>query len=136
MRQQTLLRNNDGFTLVELMAALVIVAVGMFGVLQMINVTLQHNLQNEVRNEGVRIGEKYMTDLRGKTFGVYSSPYTTFVENGKIRGGVKPYTVERSSQVLASDGGVPSSYQLMVTVRWSLRNANYQNEVVTVKVRP
>ncbi|QWV92032.1 prepilin-type N-terminal cleavage/methylation domain-containing protein [Geomonas oryzisoli] len=136
MRQPTSLKNNSGFTLVELLVAMIIIAVGMFGVLQTINVSLQHNLQNEVRNEAVRIGQKYMADLRAKTFDAYSTPYTTFTENGKVRGVSKPYTVERTSQVLATDGTQPSTRQLMVTVRWSFKNSNYVNEVVTVVARP
>lgn len=137
MPQPALLKNNGGFTLVELMVAMIIVSVGMFGVLQSINVSLQYNLKNELRNEGVRIGEKYMTDLRGKPFDKISTPsYTPFSETGKVRGGSKQFVIERSSQVLAYVDTQPSSKQLTVTVKWAYRNVTTLNRVITVVAKP
>ncbi|WP_224981724.1 type IV pilus modification PilV family protein [Geomonas agri] len=137
MPQPALIRNNDGFTLVELMVAVIIVAVGMFGVLQSINMSLQYNLKNELRNEGIRVGEKYMADLRGKTFDLLSTPgYTSFVEVGKVRGGAKNYVVERAVQNLAYNGLQPSTKQLTITVKWSYRNMTTVNRVVSVVARP
>ncbi|MBJ6749611.1 prepilin-type N-terminal cleavage/methylation domain-containing protein [Geomonas anaerohicana] len=136
MSQPVSIRNNDGFTLVEVLVAVVILAVGMFGVLQSINVSLQYNLKNELRNEGNRIGEKYMADLRGKTFDKLSTAYTTFNEAGKIRSGTKNYTVERATQILAYDGLQPSTKQVTVIVKWSYRNMTTMNRVVSVVARP
>lgn len=136
MPQPALLKNNKGFTLVELMVALIIVAVGMFGVLQSINVSLQYNLKNELRNEGIRVGEKYMADLRGKPFDKLSTSYTPFSEIGKIRGGNKNFVVERTSQPLGYEGPQPSTMQLTVTVKWAYRNMTTLNRVVSVVARP
>ncbi|GFO63910.1 prepilin-type N-terminal cleavage/methylation domain-containing protein [Geomonas paludis] len=136
MSQPTLIRDNSGFTLVEVLVAVVILAVGMFGVLQSINVSLQYNLKNELRNEGVRVGEKYMADLRGKTFDKLSTSYAPFNEQGKIRSGTKTFVVERASQVLAYDGTQPSTKQLTVTVKWSYRNMSTLNRVVSVVAKP
>lgn len=136
MPQPALLKNNGGFTLVELMVAMIIVSVGMFGVLQSINVSLQYNLKNELRNEGVRIGEKYMTELRGTTFDTISPSYTPVTETGKVRGGSKDFVVERSSQVLAYVDTQPSAKQLTVTVKWAYRNVTTLNRVITVVAKP
>lgn len=136
MLQQALIRNNKGFTLVELLVALVIVAVGMFGVLESINVTLQHNLKNELRNEGVRLGEKYMTDLRGRPFDKLSTSYTPFNEAVRVRGASKNFRVERSMQILNYDGTQPSTKQLTVQVKWAYRNLTSLNQVNSVVAKP
>ena len=137
MSQIKSIRNNSGFTLVEVMMAMLIAVIGMFGVLETISVTLQHNLKNELRNEGVKVGEKYMTELRGKNFGRYSVAYTTFTAKRKVRGASKDYTVERTTQTLASDEtGSPTSMRLQVVVRWAFRNTSSQNRVVSVVAKP
>lgn len=132
MSQATLPRTNNGFTLVELLVAMVIIAVGMFGVLESINVTLQHNLKNELRNEGVRLGEKYMTDLRGRPFDKLSTSYTPFNEAVSVRGVSKNFKVERSMQILNYDGTAPSTKQLNVQVKWAYRNITSVNRVDSV----
>jgi len=136
--QRTSIRNNDGgFTLVELLVAMVIMTVGMFGVLETINVSLQHNLKNELRNEGVKVGEQYMTDLRGKTFSKFSTAYAPYVMTKNVRGVNKQYVVDRKTQVLAQDAITgPTSVQLTVTVKWAFRNVTSQNRVVSVVAKP
>lgn len=119
------------------MVALMIIAVGMFGVLETINVSLQHNLKNELRNEGVKIGERYMTELRGQDFGSILDTYTVLNITRKVRAGNRQFVVERSSVVLAQDAVTgPTSRQLNVTVKWAFRNVTSQNRVMSVLARP
>lgn len=131
MTQTTSIRNNAGFTLVEVMVAVLIMMVGMLGLLETINVTLQHNLKNELRNEATRLGEKYMTELRGQAFDDILVSYPLASVTSQVRGGTKVYTVDRGSQALSS-----SSKQVTVTVKWGFRNVSSQNRVVSVVVKP
>lgn len=130
------MKNNDGFTLVELMVAMIIMAVGMLGVLETINVSLQHNLKNELRNEGLKVGERYMADLRGKAFTSYSDAYTPMVVSSRFRRVSKPFVVERSTLVMANDATGATSRQLTVSVKWAYRNVTSVNRVVSVVARP
>ena len=137
MSQIRSIRNNSGFTLVELMMAMLIAVIGMFGVLETINVTLQHNLKNELRSEAIKVGERYMTELRGKRFDRLSTAYSSFAATSKVRGGSKSYTVERTTAPLAYDDlGEPTSKQLQVVVKWAYKNISSQNRVVSVVARP
>lgn len=137
MPQAALIRNNDGFTLIELMVAIIIVAVGMFGVLETVNVTLQHNLKNELRNEAVKVGEQYMAEFRGMNFASIADSYPNTNVDRKVRGVSKQYVVERSSQVLARDGSLqPTTRQVTVVVKWAFRNLTSQNRVVSVVAQP
>jgi type IV pilus assembly protein PilV len=134
-------KNNSGFTLIEVMVAIVIMMVGMLGVLEAISVSTQHNLKNQLRGEGLRVGERYMAELRGKSFDAYSvSPsrsYATTTYNSQIRGIAKTYRIERVAQKLGEDAsGNPTSVQLTVTVKWSFRNQSSVNQVVSVVGRP
>lgn len=137
MSQPASVRNNSGFTLIEVMVALMIIAVGMFGVLETINVSLQHNLKNELRNEGVKLGERYMTELRGQDFDSIIDTYPALTITRKVRAGSRPFVVERSSVILAQDAVTgPTSRQLNVTVKWAFRNVTSQNRVMSVLARP
>jgi type IV pilus assembly protein PilV len=138
--QVSSIKNNSGFTLIEVMVAIVIMMVGMLGVLEAISVSMQHNLKNQLRGEGLRVGERYMAELRGKAFGAYSvSPlhgYAPTTYNSQIRGVAKTYRVERTVQTLGEDALGPTSVQLTVTVKWSFRNQSSLNQVVSVVGRP
>src|SRR5512136_2934964 len=60
--------NNGGFTLIELMAAMVITLVGLLGLLQAINVAMEHNLKNQLRDEAVLVAEQWMGNLKTRGF--------------------------------------------------------------------
>lgn len=137
MSQHKLLSNNRGFTLVELMIALLIASVGMFGVLTTINVTLQQTNKNELRNEGVKLGEKYMAEFRATPFDSIVGPYAFINVTTSVRGAKKTFVVERSEDTMAEDPpGTPSSKHLTVVVKWAYRNMTSLNRVVSVVARP
>lgn len=131
MSQPTSNKNNGGFTLVEVMVAIVIMAVGMLGVLQSINVSLQHNLKNELRNEAIRIGERYMAEFRGSDFDSLTDAYTDVTVESKFRAATKTFTVERSTEALSAD-----ARKVTVEVKWTYRNQEYQNRLDSVVARP
>ena len=56
--------NNPGFTLVEVLVAIVILMVGLLAVLQALNLSIVTNLQNEMRTQGTMIGEDQMAKIK------------------------------------------------------------------------
>lgn len=140
MLQSPLISNNSGFTLTEVMVAILIMMVGMLGLLQAVNMSMEYNLKNHLRDEAVYLGERYMNELRGKPYDFMSTTYTPFPVKSKMRGSGRTYTVERGSQDMAFDNSVTPpqvrSKQLQVTVKWAYRNVTTQNRVVTALPRP
>ncbi|MFZ2949484.1 MAG: prepilin-type N-terminal cleavage/methylation domain-containing protein [Desulfuromonadaceae bacterium] len=121
-------RNNYGFTLIEVMIAIVIMMVGMLGLLQSINIAMEYNLKNHLRDEAVYVGEKYMNIQRGKVFDLLSTTYGTRYEPSKIRGTGKPYSVVMSTQDLSTDARTPAK-QLTIEVKWTYKGVEYVNMV-------
>jgi type IV pilus assembly protein PilV len=56
--------NSKGFTLIELMIAVIILTIGMIGLLDVMTRYTQINLDNVMRNEAMRISEARMEQLR------------------------------------------------------------------------
>lgn len=126
----TLNKNSGGFTLVEVMIAIVIMIVGMLGLLQSINIAMEYNLKNHLRDEAVFVGEKYMNELKGKTFATATITYPLISTASRIRGVNKKLMVETSSTQLA-DNAQGTTNQLMVVVKWTYKGVEYQNRVTT-----
>jgi type IV pilus assembly protein PilV len=127
---------NKGFTLIEVMMAMLILIVGMLGLLQSINLALETNLRNQLREEAVYVGERSMNELRGKGFDNISSvdspalfTYKTYSVASKIRGTSRKYGVSRSTLTLAKDGLQPVTKQLNILVTWTYKGIAYENRV-------
>jgi type IV pilus assembly protein PilV len=123
-------RNNSGFTLIEVMIAIVIMMVGMLGLLQSINVAMEYNLKNHLRDEAVYMGEKYMNIQRGKAFDSLSTTYGTRYEPSKVRGTGKLYSVDMSTQSLSTDTKTPAK-QLTIEIKWTYKGVEYKNKVTS-----
>jgi type IV pilus assembly protein PilV len=113
------------------MVAVVIIMVGMLGLLQAINVAMEHNLKNHMRDEAVYMGEKYMNELKGRGFDNISATYALVSVPSRIRGGRGSLTVERSSTVLPPGAATPTTKQLTVVVKWKYKGAEYENRVMS-----
>lgn len=132
-------KSNSGFSLVEVMMAILILMVGMLGLLQAINLAVEANLRNQVREEAVYIGQRVMSEMRGKGFdniSVASTPTEKFTYGeyqipSKIRGASRSYTVSRSSMVLSTVNLQPVTKQLEVVVKWTYKGVGYENRVVS-----
>src|SRR5512136_3093130 len=96
--------NNGGFTLIELMVAMVITLVGLLGLLQAINMAIEHNLKNQLRDEAVLIAEQWMGNLKTRGFnqlsGVSSPQFTPRTVPSQLRARNVTYTVTRQCNSL------------------------------------
>jgi type IV pilus assembly protein PilV len=127
------LKNSGAFTLAEVMVAILVMMIGMIGLLETIDQSLQHNLRNQLRETALQVGEKYMAELSAKGFDTISTSYAVVNATRNIRGSTANYSVERSSQVLATDeAATPSSKQLTVVVKWGFKGLSSQNRVISV----
>jgi len=119
-------KNNQGFTLIEFLVAIVILMVGMLGLLQSVNVALVNNLKTQLRNEGVIVADLYMAREMGKTFTLISTATANFVERRQILQSFNNYSVQRSGTTLSN------SKQVGFTVSWHHRGTRYTNETNSI----
>src|SRR5690242_4983690 len=80
MREQvvsklTSLSNNRGFTLLEVLIAMVIMLVGMLGLLQAIILATESNAKNMLRDEAVLVSDSWMGLLKARPFDFISTTY-------------------------------------------------------------
>lgn len=123
------MQDNSGFTLVELLAAMVIMLVGLLGLLQSVNIAMEYNLKNQMRNEVVRVAQDNMNDMRSRAFDSVSS--TTIIVPTSLRNINRTYTVTRN--VIAT--GTDASKRYQVDVTWMYKNVPTTHSVMTVRSR-
>ena len=119
---------NSGFTLVELMMAMLITLVGLVGLLQSVNLAMEHNLRNQLRDEAVMIGEQAMSFQKVRSFDQLSTSRPPPVSSRLRSGGVQ-YKVSCTANPPAS----LTEKLITVTVTWNYRGTAYAHEVRSVR---
>jgi type IV pilus assembly protein PilV len=130
--------NKRGFTLIELMIAILILTISMVGLLDTLGKYLQINMDNTMRNEAMRIVEAQMEQLRNMPF--ISLPAngttTTTYQNGTFRKIVIPFKVDTivNDLSLRTDviPSVPNSKAIQVQVTWTSKGTPHQHNAATV----
>ena len=124
--------NRRGFTLLEILVALVILMIGMMALLSAATNTISLNLDNVLRDEAVQIADAKMRQVKSNTAATFSLPFqnlsVTTIQTSKLRAKSTPYTVSLTS---ASTGG--NSNLLHVQVSWNYKNRTKQHELSTLK---
>ncbi|HBL24495.1 MAG TPA: pilus assembly protein PilV, partial [Deltaproteobacteria bacterium] len=61
-------KNTKGFTLIELLVAMLVLSIGLMAMLDGLANYMRINIENQMRNEAMRIAEASLETLRNATF--------------------------------------------------------------------
>ena len=112
--------SSSGFTLVEVMVSIVILMIGLMGLLQALNLSIEHNMRNMLRNEGLSVADAEMARELSKGFSNVSTSTVSFVRNRVIMNSIlKNYSVTRTGTLVSNSKSV--SYK----VTWGYKQARY-----------
>lgn len=118
-----MIKNTDGFTLIEFLVATVILMVGLFGMLQGINLAIDKNSETLFRNEAFSVADEVMMDQRGKKYDeIITVAATHKLRN--TRGIQKTYSA-------SVDVATPTvnTKQIGVTVSWKYKGERKNHSV-------
>lgn len=112
-------QDNSGFTLIEFLVSIVILMVGLLGLLQAVNLSYSHNLQNQLRNEAVTVADSEMAGEVAKGYDNASTSSRAINVSRKILNGMKNYSVVRTGSTLQN------SKEITYEIRWEYRGTRY-----------
>jgi type IV pilus modification protein PilV len=121
-------KNTEGFSLIELLVALVILSISLLALASIIITSIQVNRQNDCRNTAIRLTTETTENLLAQPIDLLSNSNSTV--SVKIRGVALPYTVSTNIIPLTSD-----LKQINITVSYSLKGQQYTNNSVIYKHR-
>lgn len=122
-------KDNSGFTLLEVMVAMLITLVGLLGLLQSMNVVTEHTRKNQLRDEAIQIGEEQLNVMRSRSFEDSFDNFSTLQINSKRS--KWNYVVERTREEVTS-----TSKSLTVNVTWTYKDVPSSHEIVSIQSQP
>lgn len=122
--------SSKGFTLLEVLVAMIIMLVGLLGLLQAIIVASESNAKNLLRDEVVQLSDNYMNSLKSRSFYNSTTSYPVMNIKSKVRGGNVNYAVTMASTPLGEN-----TRKVSVSVDWRYKEVNYNNEIISLRTR-
>lgn len=129
--------SNPGFTLIEVMMAMLVLTVGLLGLLQSLQLGYRQSLRDRARDEAVQIAEEQLHDRRRLPF----KDFTGFNREvrRKVSGGEVPFEVvgevEKLGESQAKNLGESQAKKLRLRVSWTANAERFYHEIFTLKTR-
>ncbi len=129
------IRNRKGFTLIELLVSMLVLSIGLMAMLDGLANYIRINMENQMRNEAMRIAESTLETLRNARFSdvqthavVITSPEVRRVRNVGVS-----YTVTWTVNNVAATGvTTPTSVAVQVSVTWNHRNIAHRHDAASI----
>lgn len=126
MHPQTVLSNKSGFTLIEVVVAMGIMLVGLLGLLATANLAIDFNTRDYMRDEAVRVGERFMNLTRNSDYDSIAAGTTNQTFTSTIRGVSKNYNITRTVEQLTN------TKHVSIVVNWTYKGQTYFHGVDSV----
>jgi len=117
-----------GFTLVEVMVAIVILTVGLLGMFQTINMAMDKTVENQLRQKGAEVAEQHLSDLKARAFADVVGTTRTFVPIA-IGSVFRNMSVQSEVTDLAATNSLTK--QISVRVWWRYRGRLYEHQTAS-----
>ncbi len=120
--------NNRGFTLIEVMIAMIILMVGMMALLNTAAVVIQNNLANVLRDEALSVAEELMIYYKNLPFdSLPSSSIPDITATRQVKGITTNYTVSTSITSPGTD-----TRKVQITVSWTYRSTLFKHRLTSI----
>lgn len=130
-RANTSRSSSPGFTLIEVLMAMLVLTVGLLGLLQSLQVGYRQSVRDRMREEAVQLAEEQMHDLRRAPYDEIDGKMDEVI---KTVGGVKVHF--KIVKVVAGIGpAADPAKKLRVTVSWTANGEPFNHEVFTLRTR-
>jgi type IV pilus assembly protein PilV len=117
-------KNNNGFTLIEFLVALVIISVGLLALLQSVNLSLAENMKTTFRNQALNLADERMSVEKSKPFDNISSTdsgnYNYDMKQMTVNNTFKNYSVTTIGKNLTSN-----TKSIEIDVVWKYKGERY-----------
>lgn len=128
--ERHVIRDKQGFTLIEVMIAFVIILITMLGLLNLTAQVTAVNVRNTIRDEGIKVAEEVMEQQR-------ALPYDNIVTNKKlppVKRNLRNFSLSYLPSVEVKT--YANAKTVDVTVTWEYRNTKYIHKITSLVRRP
>lgn len=127
--RQPAINNRKGFTFIELLVAMAVLSIGLMAMLDGLANYMRINIDNQMRNEAMRIAETTLETLRNASFNDVQTGAVVIAptEQRRFRNIDINYTVAWTRQNIST-----GSVAIQVSVTWNHRNIGHRHDAASI----
>lgn len=123
--------NERGFTLIEMLMAMLVMTVGLLGLLQSVQSAYRQILSDRVREEAVALAEEQMHDWRRLSFKNITGDTKLSSKGREIGGTKRDFKVTRKKE--PPGPATPPTTKMTVSVSWEIEESTLRHSIYTLK---